>query len=411
MKVTGIIAEYNPLHNGHRYHLQKAREMTDADYVIALISGDYVQRGEPAILDKQLRARMALTAGADLVLELPFPFCSMSAEDFAACGISILDHLGVVNCLSFGSELGDTDALSHIASVLAEEPESYRCLLKSALAQGLSFPAAREYALIHYFQEQDYSFSDHSILASPNNLLGVEYCKALIKAGSSIIPVTIARKGSGYHEPSIDPAIFSSATAIRRLLKDQGISNLSGLVPDEILSLFEPDTFLFPEDFSGLLEYAVLSSLPKGYQHIYGFSRELSDRLSASALSSCTWEERIQQLKTRNYTYTRISRALLSLLLNLTEEEAGTFRTAIQDFPVIRILGFRRTALPLLSAIKSNCSVPLISKLADAHRQLPPSSLQMLEKGILSSHIYSAVQSRKYGRQPVNEYCRQITVL
>ena len=410
MKVTGIIAEYNPLHNGHRYHIDESRKLTGADYVIVLLSGDYVQRGEPALLDKHLRAQMALAAGADLVLELPFPFCSMSAEDFASCAVSMFNYLGVVDYLAFGSECGDLEALYHTASILCREPESYRLALKSALSQGLSFPAAREYALSCYLNASEPWRNGLSVLSSPNNLLGIEYCKALIYTESSIHPVTIARKGSGYHDSSVCSDSFPSATAIRQILKNQQDSKLPGLVPEEILPLFHKGEYLFPDDFSSLLDYAVLSSLPDGYEGIYGFSRELSDRLTGAALSPCSWEERILQLKTRNYTYTRISRALLSLLLRLTEEEVQFFRDAMKEYPVIRILGFQRSAQPLLSAIKASCPVPLLSKLADAFKNLPPASLQILEKGILASHIYASVQSRKYNHSPVHEYCRQLTI-
>lgn len=455
MNVTGIIAEYNPLHSGHRYHIERSRKETGADYIIAVMSGDYVQRGEPAVLDKHTRARMALLSGADLVLELPFPFCCSSAEDFAASGTGVLDALGVTDTLSFGSESGDLENMKKAARFLAREPEEFRLALKDALAAGQSFPAARQTALSQVLgtdadrKNKDQvpgadslgkpqvpgadslgkpqipgpnslgkpqipgtgSLSDSGFLAQPNNILGIEYLKALRRLDSRIRPFTISRAGSGYHESSVEEGAFASATALRRLLREGDLSGLKNQVPPEILPLFSQGHFLFPEDCSQILNYAILMAQPGGYVRFNGFSKELSDRLACQAADGGSWNERILRLKTRNYTYTRISRALLSLMLNLTKEEADSWKDDFGPAPFTRILGFRRTAAPLLSAVKKHSSIPIIAKAADAEKLLPPKTAVMFRRGMEASQIRSSILAGKYGLSPVNEYRRPIQIL
>ncbi len=416
MNVTGIIAEYNPLHCGHRHHLTLSRERTGADYLIAVMSGDYVQRGEAAVADKYLRTRMALLAGADLVLELPFPFCCSSAEDFASCGVSLLDQLGVVNALSFGSEAGDAQALMAAAKLLSQEPEEYQAALKKALSRGMSFAAARQAALKGSGQAEENSPKEtpDALLSSPNNILGVEYLRALLRLKSSIRPVTIRREGDGYHETGVRDGVFASATALRRVLREDGkhgLSSLAGQVPGDCLPLLMEGRFLFPEDFSRILDYAILTKEGDGFLKYAGFSRELAGRLAARALETGSWQDRVLQLKTKNYTYTRISRALLSLVLDVRAEDLSRWREGGMSAPYARILGFKRSAIPLLSAIKVHSAIPLISKPADAGRLLSPEAFSMFEAGVTAAHVRGAVEAGKYGGTAVHEYQRQIVVM
>lgn len=227
MNVTGIIAEYNPFHNGHLYQLEKARNDTNADYLIVVMSGDFVQRGAPALIDKYTRAKMALENGADLVLELPVLWSTASAEYFAGAGIALLDRIGVTSAVCFGCETPDQAALLSLARFLAEEPSAYRSALNDALKKGMSYPAARAFAVQTSLSAPlsgDPSILAsvtpelaETILASPNNILGLEYCKALFRRNSQIRPVPIARIGSGYHANNLDTS-FASATGIRSYL-------------------------------------------------------------------------------------------------------------------------------------------------------------------------------------------------
>ena len=228
MNVLGIVSEYNPLHSGHVYHIAASREKTGATHAVCVMSGNFVQRGEPAIVDKWARAKMALNSGIDLVIELPVVFACASAEIFARGAVRILNQTGIINYLCFGSEQGELETLKRIASVLAEEPSEFRTSLKKYLKQGLSFPAAREKALTGYLRDVPGGIMDKS-----NNILAIEYLKALITTGSGMEPVTIRRKGSGYQD-SIITETFSSATAIRNFLKETGsVSDpvLNGNIP------------------------------------------------------------------------------------------------------------------------------------------------------------------------------------
>lgn len=217
MKTAGIIAEYNPFHTGHEYQINYIKEKLRTDYVVIAMSGDFVQRGTPALFSKYVRAEMALRSGADLVLELPVSISSASAELFARGGVQLLDGLGVTDILCFGSECGDTDALMELAKILAEEPEAFQDALRRNLKDGMTFPKARSMALSAVFPEAE---KYQQLLSSPNNILGIEYCKAILRENSSISPVSIKREGNDYHENTLFENHFPSASAIRNAILD-----------------------------------------------------------------------------------------------------------------------------------------------------------------------------------------------
>ena len=217
MKTAGIIAEYNPFHTGHEYQINYIKEKLRTDYVVIAMSGDFVQRGTPALFSKYVRAEMALRSGADLVLELPVSISSASAELFARGGVQLLDGLGVTDILCFGSECGDTDALMELAKILADEPEDFQTALRRNLKNGMTFPKARSMALSAVFPESE---KYQQLLSSPNNILGIEYCKAILRENSSISPVSIKREGNDYHENTLSENHFPSASAIRNAILD-----------------------------------------------------------------------------------------------------------------------------------------------------------------------------------------------
>lgn len=427
MKVAGIIAEYNPFHNGHLYQMEQVRAQTGTDYVIVAMSGDFVQRGEPAIYDKYTRTAMALNCGADLVLELPSFFATGSAMDFASCGVALLDRLGVVDMLCFGSELGELAPLQTAAKVLCDEPEDFSANLKRILKQGLSYPAARSEALRSYLESKDASaasFDYRSILESPNNILAIEYLKALQQLDSSIKPFTIQRMGQGYNDIqlSAEPGGFSSATALRRLMersKASGYSNalqlLHGLIPDAAISALEKEQAqlapIFPDDLSLLLQHRILDLLRLGepLEQYADMSPELASRLERISLDVSSFTGRIAQLKSRQYTYTRISRALLHLLLGVTSRQQQSFRENGYAL-YARVLGFRKDAAPLLTEIKKAASIPLITKTADAAGYLSPLALSMLKEDMYASHLYQSLVFQK-GRIMKNEYTKSVMLL
>ena len=423
MKAAGIIAEYNPFHSGHLYQIEQVRALTGADFVIIAMSGDFVQRGEPAVYDKYTRTAMALNCGADLVLELPVCFATGSAEDFAASGVSLLDKLGTVDLLCFGSESGDLVPLKAAADVLCREPEAYRASLKELLRQGCSYPAARSDALCRYLKDS----SDYRpVLSSPNNILAVEYLKALQRQESPIEPFTIRRTGQDYREEAFpsDSGVFASATALRRLIWEQrrdGAASirttgfLRGQIPPAAIQALTSEQAqfspIFPDDLSEMLQYRLLDLLKQkadlsGYADM---SPELASRLERLALNLDSFTGRIEQLKTRQYTYTRISRALLHLILGITSAQMQA-RREIGYTPYARVLGFQKRAVPLLSEIKKSSSIPLVTKTADAADLLPSAPLDMLREDMFASHLYQSLVFQK-GRRMKNEYTKSVLVL
>ncbi len=417
MKTAGIIAEYNPFHHGHLYQLKQVREHIGADFIIIAMSGDFVQRGEPAIFDKYTRTRMALSCGADLVLEIPSISATSSAENFAYYGVSLLDQMGVVDFLCFGSELGELPPLQKAAKILWEEPETFKSRLRSCLRQGLSYPASTDEAL--RFCDMDLS----GVLSSPNNILAIEYLKALRRRESKIVPVTIRRRGQGYHDTSLSvpPQIrdentdFASASAIRRLIFEGSENHWKSELPAPALqALLEEQPKpcpISPNDLSALLNYRLLEAL-RNHDDLSRFadiSPELAKRLIHSALDFSSFTGRTEHLKTRNYTYARVCRAMLHLLLNITSEDIRTLRE-LGGVPYARVLGFCRRAEPLLSTIKANASIPLITKTADAGSLLSPRIFSMLEKDFFSSHLYQSLSFQK-GRPMKNEYTKSVMIL
>lgn len=423
--VVGIIAEYNPFHTGHAYHIEEAKRLCDASFCVVAMSGDFVQRGAPAIYDKYLRTRAALLSGADLVLELPPLFSVSSAEDFAACGTALLDRLGVVTHLCFGSERGHIDPLMDLARILAREPEEISQSIKRLTAQGLSYPKAREEALRSYLRGRDPSRQTPGLLAFPNNTLGIEYCKALLQKGSSIIPVTIPRAGAGYHDQGLSKD-FSSATAIRKIIL-KAYRRGQPLTPEIFLSqnslarcplppsaseLIKEATPLACDDLSLLLSYRLLELRCQGTEpeEFADVSPELSARIKKQVLDFSSFQDRVGALKTKQYTYTRVSRCLIHILLHMTRKEVLSRKEA--DYCSYgRILGFRRESASLLGEIKKASDLPLITKTADAPYILSDETLAWFNQDLFCSHVYQSALEQKSGIRPDNEYTRSLILV
>lgn len=412
MKTVGIIAEYNPFHNGHAYQIREAKKITGADHCIIVMSGNFVQRGFPAIMDKYLRTHAALICGADLVLELPIHYAASSAEYFAAGAVALLDRLGVTDCLCFGSECGDLHALCSVAEALLSEDDNFNILIKQYLRSGMSYPQARNEALFTAFPHLS---GQMDIMKSPNNILGIEYLKALKKRNSSIKPYTIPRKGAAYHEDSLQD-IYSSAYAIRETIsRKEDLCFVKAQIPPSVYELIEKNYAqiypILPDDFSSLLAYQLLQNKECGYCGYFDVDEALSDRIRKFLPVYEDFTSFCDILKTKNMTYTRIARALLHILLNISQTDMDTF--CANDYVYYaRMLGFKKESASLLSMIKSDSSIPLISKLADAAALISaPDGVRMLEQDILASHIYALPVRSKFGQNLPNEYQRQMIIL
>lgn len=410
MKTVGLITEYNPFHNGHAYHIEKAKMLTGADRVIVVMSGDFVQRGAPAVMPKHLRTESALLSGASLIIELPVCFATGSAEYFAQGSISLLNRLGCIDSICFGSECGDLHLLKEIAQILADEPIEYQTALKQALKEGASFPAARQEAL------NIYSDKYSEILASPNNILGIEYLKALAKIHSKMEPFTIKRIGAGYHDMDIDGQ-FSSATAIRSGIyqladvnsssESLPLTHIQTQVPSSCHELMKKNyRTRYPvkaDDFSLLLKAKLLSETAGSLSHYLDMSPELANRILRLRNDYLSFEQFCDLLKTKELTRSRISRSFIHVLLGITKDWLTAMKAPA---PYARILGFRRDHADLLGILKQTSDIPLIT--SPARAVLADTAYQMLELDIYASDLYESVITDLYGTPFHNELTKQI---
>lgn len=444
MKTIGIIAEYNPFHNGHAYQISHVKKTLGADYVVVAMSGDFVQRGAPAILDKYTRSRMALSCGADLVLELPLCFATASAEDFAMAGVTLFDRLGITDGICFGAETTNLALLNDIAALLAEEPDAYRSALSSYIKEGLTFPAARTRALTDCLCAGCNKTTDISILtellSSPNNILAIEYLKAVKRRRSALTPFLLPRKGAGYHDTSLPaktltslPAKastalphFASATAIRQaLLKTPdapGFNTLSSVLPPAAFSLLEEAFSAYPavteNDFSQILGYLLLSGAAQDKDFFSEFAdcnTDISKRICALISSYRDFKSFTEEIKSRDITYTRAARILTHILLSVTKDDVAQAKS-LDYIPYLRMLGFRKDAAPLLSAIKKNADIPLISRLSDARPDaqkniLSQNAFHVLEKDIFAADLYTQIRSRGSVNTFRSEYAMPIVIV
>ena len=398
MKVAGVITEYNPFHNGHKYQLEQIKRQTSADYIVVVMSGDFVQRGEPAIIDKYKRTRMALLSGADLVLELPSVFATASAEFFAGGGVSVLKNTGIVDTLCYGVESVDHELTKLVAGVLKNPPAEYSASLARLIQGGMSFPAARSRALCEYFRDTYDSASEKldAFIASPNNILAIEYEKALMDCDITGFP--IQRVGEGYHSTD-STSKFSSATAVRGLIstlididKHNTITNMqldnswistkfSQLMPsdcaDILVNCILGGHIVFPDDISEMLYYRLLTRKDKGFAQYADCTKDLSAKIVKNIYKYENFTQFRNLLKSKNLTYTRISRVLTHILLGIENDDFNI----CMDNPYLRILGFKKSSGELMHLLKKRASAPIITKVAVAPYEL-------ISKDIFAADLY-----------------------
>lgn len=416
MRVLGIIAEYNPFHNGHLYHLRESVRLAAPDYTVCVMSGDFTQRGEPAMADKWIRAEAAVKNGVDLVLELPFAFACNNAENFAAGAVDLLNRLGCVTHLSFGSEAGELDALSEASEYLAYEDEDLKKSIREFADKGLSFPKARYEAVRKWKGE-----SCSHVLKSANNILAVEYLKQLRLTGSRIEPLTVKRFGTGYHDSNPFENI-ASATSIRHRLKEAGTDSLNGItgsssgitgtlsrisgglngtkdglsgikefVPDvtyQVLQSVDRGINISFNAFYPLLVYRILTGDPAHLGNVLSATEGLENRVLKAAAKSVDMDTLIKAVLSKRYTRTRIQRLLIHTLIQLDKE---SFRDILaRRINYARVLGFSRNGASLLKQIKKEerNSIPLLTNI---NRQLSADAEEwrLLKFDILSADIYN----------------------
>lgn len=435
MKVLGIITEYNPFHKGHKYHIEEAKRITGADYVIAVMSGDFVQRGAPAITSKYDRTSMALYNGVDIVLELPVCYATGSAQYFSLGAVSLLDGLGIVDYLCFGSECGDIEILKEAADLFYNSTEGFQTILTSYIREGISYPAARAMAAkqILISMNKDKSSLLLKAISEPNNILGIEYIHALRQIRSSIEPFTIKRHKAHYHDKHINNSNnecivsnhvndsndgISSATAIRAILEKiktrSDLTNINGSVPQNIYKYFMDNHYVtYPitiNDFSPIIKYKLLSESSMKLSNYLDLSSDIADRIKSMDIWQLGISELSQRIKTKNITLTRVNRGLIHVLLNIYQEE---FREYLDDNIIYyaRILGMRKEASHLIRKIKKQGRLPVINKVSLAYKQLDSLGLRMLKQDIFASHLYNQIIYDKFKTIIPNEYKHGICLI
>ncbi|SHJ95540.1 nucleotidyltransferase [Paramaledivibacter caminithermalis] len=396
MKVVGLITEYNPFHNGHKYHLEKSKEIVGATHSVAVMSGNFLQRGEPALFDKWERAKAAVKQGVDLVLELPVIFSCNSAEFFALGSTSLLNSLNIVDYLCFGSEDGELKNINLISDLLADEPSKFKKLLKEYLDKGYTFPAARQKAIKDYL---GYNVDYIDILNFPNNILGIEYVKSLKLLKSKIKPLTIKRIKADYNSLEIRDNICS-ATAIRNMLqKDyEDISIIKSVVPNESYKIIREAIKnnkgpIFIKDLEKIILYKLRISSIEHLKIIHDINEGLENRLKNGAILSTNYDELISYVKTKRYTMTRLQRIFIKAILDISKKDVKVLVKELGP-QYIRVLGFNNKGADLLKKIKKVSCLPIITNLK---RYKPENDYakRMIEIDIASTDIYSLLYGNK----------------
>lgn len=411
MKAVGLVTEYNPFHNGHLYHLNKAMELTGADISVAVMSGDFVQRGEPAVLDKYTRTSMALNSGVNLVVELPVNYAVSSAESFAAGALKVLDYIKA-DSIAFGSESGDIERLSKLAHILCDNEDTLYKEISKYTANGISYAAARQ-KVVEKLTDKDTA----AMLTSSNNILAVEYLKAIIKNNYAIKPYTVQRQGDSYNDTDIRSE-YASATALRENLKADNISEYIPVKAGLILS--SNTNYIYPDDitealFTRLLDILFASNYDKNVfiENVMQYpdvSKEIAGRLYKSAMDMITrtvpqrseskdnWAfsfgSLCEHIKTKEVPLSRIKRVLVRITLGLDKKRMEKYTNE----PYIRVLGFDKKGQEYLSYIRKTVEVPLITKTADYK--------EMLLDDIHAANIYNMIVAGKYGVKELGDFVR-----
>ena len=393
MNITGIITEYNPFHNGHLYHLNSAKKQTNCDAVVCIMSGNFVQRGEPALIDKWKRCEIALNNGVDLIIELPTFYAVSSAEFFAKGAVSILDKIGVTNNIFFGSECGDIDKLSKIATILTNETPEFKNILKDNLTKGIPYIKAREIALINYFKDENIE----NILNNSNNILGIEYIKAILNLKSNINPITLKREGSNYNDKELISS-FASATSIREYLKkDISLNDLQKFMPFETLKILEElkndnYNFIFSENIYKYIKYKLTTDCIN-FNNLFDIKEGIENKILKEIYLSNSYEDLIFRIKSKRYTYTKISRLLIQLFIGINNYNYSDLLK--EENLYARILGFNNKGKLILKEMKKKSTIPLITKL--------PKSLDnpLLELDIQATKAYSILND---SINPLSDY-------
>lgn len=401
MNITGIVVEYNPFHNGHLLHAKQSRKQTNADVIVAVMSGNFLQRGEPALVSKWARTKMALANGVDLVVELPYVYATQHAEMFAQGSISILNNIGATS-VCFGSEAGEIEPFHSLVSFISNNKETYNTHVQEALKKGQSYPRA----LASAFKSLQTS-DDLLDLSKPNNILGYHYVKAIYQQRAKLKPFTIQRTSAQYHDKEIPIGEIASATSIREALVKQknDLTSIQHVVPaitfEQLQSYYEEYTgFHHWERLFPFLKYRILTTSKQQLQTLYEAEEGLENRLIRSIKEATSFREFMEILKTKRYTWTRLQRLCLHTLTNTTKDEMSNIP---KKCPYIRILGMNEKGRSYINDYKKELNVPLISTISKFHHPFIEIEKKATSCYALGFHptIQNKIIAEEYANPPI----------
>ncbi len=400
---VGIVSEYNPFHNGHKYHISKTKQVLNADCVIAVMSGNFTQRGEPAIFDKYTRALCALKCGADIVIEIPAFFSCASAEYFAMTAISIMHKLNIIDFVSFGTESNNLEELKHFSKLMDNENDDFKKVLAHYLSKGISFPAARQMAL---------SYFNINPSLTPNNILALEYLKALRHFKSNIKPFCLKRVDNGYN--SYEPKeSFVSATAIRDMIYKNDIS-IYNFIPEEIWEILESDikcgNIVLTDNMSHILNFTLRERTPEYIKQILDVREGIENKIYKSLKTCYKFSDIVAFSKSKRYSYTGIQRILTHIILDLKSNDMNYFKNN-GYCPYIHIIGFKKSAVPVIKNITDKASVPVIINIKKDEQKLDKNSKLIFEFNKKADDIYYMCQNNIKNRYPYHYYTSPPVIL
>ncbi|HEY4552150.1 MAG TPA: nucleotidyltransferase [Bacillaceae bacterium] len=396
---TGIVAEYNPFHNGHQYQVKEAREMTEADVIIAVMSGNFLQRGEPALISKWSRTEMALKGGVDIVIELPYAFAVQQAEHFAAGAIRLLDELGCDH-VCFGSENGSIEPFLAAANLVKERLTIYNKAVEANMKEGMSYPSALSRAF-----ESLCPGEDMLDLSKPNNILGYRYVSSVIDLQSNMKPCTVKRKHAEYHDENFGEGTIASATAIRKAIYDKKLDAIKPYVPDTTFLQLEAYKAAFGQHhfwdlYWPFLQYRILTMKPQELRRIYEMEEGIEFRIKKAAGTAASFHDFITAVKTKRYTWTRIQRICVHILTNTNKSTMAEHGSAPE---YIRLLGMTDAGRMYLNKVKSRLSLPLVSKLSSWPEKLMEMDIRagLVYAQGLPSPVRKKLSRMEYAQPPI----------
>ena len=396
MKVLGIIAEYNPMHTGHIYHINEAKKITNSDYVIAIMSGSFTEQGNIAMLDKFTRAKEAINSGVDLVIELPTIYAVSDGGSFANKAIQILNDLNIVDSICFGAETDNISKLNNIANTIVVNEEKIWDDIKENLKKGISFANARNEALKIFLKDDEIN-----LVNTPNNILGIEYLKSIITLNSNITPYCIKRESNDFNDNIITQE-YTSSTSIRKYLEDgKDIQNISEYISKNTLNSILNSKVLFNKDIFEILKYKIITMFNEKLRNIYGITEGLENKIQSEIIDSYTYEDFIFKLKSKRYELSKIKRMLIHILLDTTKEDFEKLKDSNSNYA--HVLAFNHDKKEILSYISKNSKIPILTSINDnTLAKLTQKQRKLIDYDLKASNIYSILNKTKLNQDYTN---------